>query len=85
MSTPWPSDRPTPLGLTESEYDAVMRASAPLQGHQRAGFLEALAEELRNAGELGDGRVHRVIAQVQRKFWDPPLDIGYAHAGKHAR
>jgi hypothetical protein len=74
-----------PLALSDSEYTAVMDACRPLQPHQRDAFLQALAAELRGIGELGDGRVHRAIAQVQKQFWDPPVDGGYAHAGKHGR
>jgi hypothetical protein len=83
---PKPAPPPAkPLALSDSEYDAVMAAARPLQPHQRGAFLEALALELRPCGELGDGRVHRAIAQVQKQFWDPPVESGYAHAGKHGR
>jgi hypothetical protein len=61
-----------PLALSDSEYSQVMQACAPLQPHQRSGFLEALAAELRGLPELGDGRVHRAIAKVQRAHFDAP-------------
>jgi hypothetical protein len=85
---PQPAPPPAkPLALSDSEYDAVMAAARPLQPHQRSAFLEALALELRGLGELGDGRVHRAIAKIQREHWDPPVATGHgrAHVGKYAR
>jgi hypothetical protein len=68
---PQPAPPPVrPLALTDSEYDQVMAAARPLH-------------ELRGLGELGDGRVHRAIAEVQRRYWDPPIATGHRHAGKY--
>jgi hypothetical protein len=63
-----------PLGLTDSEYDAVLAACRPLQPHQRSEFLADLANELRSYGtrEYGEGRIFRAIRIVQRRHWDPP-------------
>jgi hypothetical protein len=71
-----------PLALTDSEYDAVMKACAPLQPHQRSGFLEELAAELRGLPELGDGRIYRAIAKIQRRHFDAP-DLRISGGGKH--
>jgi hypothetical protein len=78
MPSPPPPVRP--LALSDSEYDAVMRACAPLEPHQRSSFLEALASELRGLPELGDGRIFRAIAKVQRAHFDPPDLRGHEHS-----
>jgi hypothetical protein len=82
---PQPAPPPAkPLALTDREYTAVMNACRPLQPRQRDAFLQALALELRGIGELGDGRVHRAIAQVQRQFFDAP-DFSRAHGASKYR
>jgi hypothetical protein len=60
------------IRLTDAQLDAVMAAAQPLAPGNRGPFLEAVAMALQGR-ELGDGILHRVIAEVQRKFWDPPL------------
>jgi hypothetical protein len=38
-------------------------------------FLQEVAQELeakRQAGEIGEGLVHRLARQIQRGFFDPP-------------
>jgi hypothetical protein len=62
------------LHLTDSELEAVMAAAKPLAEHARSPFLAAVAEALRELGEeeIGPGLVFRVVASVQRRFWDAP-------------
>jgi hypothetical protein len=62
-----------PIRLTDVQLDAVMRAAAPLAIGDRDPFLRSLAEALQGCRELGDGTVYRIVAEVQRRFWDPPL------------
>jgi hypothetical protein len=62
----------SPLALTDAQLDAVMRAAAPIAIDRRDAFLRQVAEELSRYVELGDGIVHRVIAQVQRQHFDAP-------------
>ena len=50
-----------------------MRAAEPLPLADRGPFLEAVAQRLRGLEELGDGILHRTIAQTQREFFDPPV------------
>jgi hypothetical protein len=71
-----------PLALTDDELDAIMRAAAPLQPHQRDGFLQDIAVALAALPMLGPGVVHRAIAEVQRKHFDAP-DLRVA-GGKYA-
>jgi hypothetical protein len=57
---------------TDDQLNAVMRAAEPLAPDTRGAFLQAAAAALAGQ-ELGDGVVYRVIAQVQRKYYDPPI------------
>jgi hypothetical protein len=74
-----------PLALSDDQLTAIMQAAAPLPFNRRAAFLEEIAAQLRGR-EIGDGLVHRVIAQVQRAHFDPPeLSTGrMPGVGKHA-
>ena len=58
----------TPIGLTDEQMTAVYRASAPLEPRARSAFLEALAAALRGRGAIGDGELHRAIAEEQRRY-----------------
>ena len=62
----------SPLALSDSQLDQVMRLAAPLSVDVRAAFLERLASELRALGELGDGAVFRTASRIQKEFFDPP-------------
>jgi hypothetical protein len=59
--------------LSDDQLAAVMRAAVPLTPDARGAFLVALAARMQEMGEVGDGALYRVITEVQRKFWDPPL------------
>ena len=64
-----------PLALTSEEMDLLLSLSAPLDQQRRPQFLQEVAAELeaqRQAGEIGEGAVHRVARALQRKFFDPP-------------
>jgi hypothetical protein len=61
-----------PIHLSDSELDAVMAAARPLAVERRDAFLQAVAGALRGCGEIGPGVVHRVCAETQRAFFDPP-------------
>ena len=66
---------PTPLSLTTEEMDLLLTLAAPIDQRQRDQFLQEVAAELeakRQAGEVGEGSVHRVGRVVQRRFFDPP-------------
>jgi hypothetical protein len=62
-----------PIALTDAQLDAVFRACAPLQPDARTAFLLDLAAALQGQGNLGDGTVFRLIREVQRRHFDPPL------------
>jgi hypothetical protein len=61
-----------PIRLSDSELDAVMAAARPLAVERRDAFLQAVAGALQGCRELGPGVVHRVCAETQRAFFDPP-------------
>jgi hypothetical protein len=77
---------PIPLALTDEQMDSVLRAAAPLQPRDRAPFLEALAQALSAQPLIGDGSIHRAIADTQKRFFDPPrAAAGFKDAGKYGR
>jgi hypothetical protein len=72
-----------PIALTDAQMMAILAAAAPLAARDRNPFLLEVAQVLQGLPEVGDGALHRVIMQVQRKHFDPPqLDdarIGQPH------
>ena len=62
---------PAPVRLTDEQLAVIMAAAEPLAPADRGPFLEAVAASLRGR-EIGDGLIHRVIAEVQHRFFDPP-------------
>jgi hypothetical protein len=76
-----------PLQLTDDEMTILRRLAEPIGQQRRPQFLEEVAAELeakRQAGEIGEGAVHRVARTLQRKFFDPPEFTGAEprHAGQ---
>jgi hypothetical protein len=87
----WPYGRParsrdarmTPLHLSDTEMTLLMSLAQPIEQHRRPQFLQEVAAELevkRQAGEIGEGAVHRVARSIQRRFFDPPA-LGEAAQG----
>jgi hypothetical protein len=64
--------RCSPLRLTDDQLTAVLRAAEPLAVGDRSAFLQDVAAALQGQ-ELGDGAVYRTVAQVQRRYYDPPI------------
>jgi hypothetical protein len=76
----------TPISLSDRQLTAVMQAAAPLLPRDRGAFLEEVARELARLPDIGDGSLHRIIMTVQRKHFDPPLQIaGFSGVGKYGR
>jgi hypothetical protein len=67
------ANQPSPIALTEPQMLALLAASYPLPAPARPLFLEACAKEIAAMPELGDGALHRMIVQVQRIYFDPPV------------
>ena len=60
-----------PIKLTDEQLAVIMAAAEPLPVADRDPFLQDVAERLRGH-EIGDGLIHRVIAEAQRKYFTPP-------------
>ena len=66
---------PTPLHLNDDEMSVLMSLAGPIEQQRRPQFLQEVAQELeakRQAGEVGEGLVHRLARTIQRKYFDPP-------------
>ena len=66
---------PTPLELSDDEMSVLLSLAGPIERLRRPQFLQEVAAELeakRQAGEIGEGSVHRAARTVQRRFFDPP-------------
>ncbi len=63
---------PRPIALSDAQLTMILQAARPLPVEDRDRFLQAIADVLRDQRVLGDGTVHRAIAEVQRRFFDPP-------------
>jgi hypothetical protein len=51
---------------------ACRSAVRPLDVGVRDAFLQAVAAALANCTDISPGTVYRVVAETQRKFFDPP-------------
>jgi hypothetical protein len=58
--------------LTDSELDCVMNAARPLDVSARGAFLREVASALASCPAIGDGVVHRVVAEIQHRHFRPP-------------
>jgi hypothetical protein len=72
--------------LTDAQALAIVHATRPLQEHEQAAFLEALAALLAGRDTIGDGELGRVLRELQRQHFRPPTDteIGVLD-GQHKR
>jgi hypothetical protein len=61
-----------PIRLTDDELTAVFDAAAPLDVAMRDQFLQQVATSLGGYREIGPGLIHRICAEAQRHFFDPP-------------
>ena len=61
-----------PIKLSDDELSAVMSAARPLLPERRDEYLRAVAAALQSCHEIGPGAVYRVVAEMQRAFFDPP-------------
>ena len=60
-----------PIHLSNSQFEQILRAAAPLSPEDRSPFLADVAAALRGQ-ELGDGAVFRVIREMQERYFRPP-------------
>jgi len=66
-----PSPMSAPIRLTDRQLDVVIAAAEPLPVADREIFLRDIAAALRGHPEIGNGVLHRAIAEVQRRYWRP--------------
>jgi hypothetical protein len=60
--------------LSEAQQQAVLRLAQPLQRHQRGEFFRQVGVAIAALpAPLGDGQVHRLAVDLQRRLLDPPL------------
>ena len=58
--------------LSSDQVEAVLRAARPLAPADHAAFLEEVSAAIADLPVVGDGVVHRVIRDVQRRHWRAP-------------
>jgi hypothetical protein len=74
------------ISLDDDAVAAVMNAAQPLAPKDRSAFLHDVAAELgKHPGELGAGLIHRVVREVQHRYFNPPSLNGNAGVGRWAR
>jgi hypothetical protein len=71
-----------PPHFTDAQLDTLMRTASPLAPADRPRFMEDVARAL-DGREIGDGLLHRVAVECQRRYWSPPLAT-HTPGGKHA-
>ena len=60
------------ISLTDEQMSAVLAASNLVPPDSRSAFLEHVAHELAAVPEVGDGALHRIVAEAQSRFFDAP-------------
>jgi len=62
-----------PLALSDAQLDVIHRLSWPLSPPDRSAFLALVAQRLQEqGGEVGDGALHRIAVECQRRYWRLP-------------
>jgi hypothetical protein len=70
--------------LNDDEYAAVQAAARPIHPLQRDDFLRSLAAELAQHPVIGPGLVHRLAADLQRRFMvEARAETSLASAPRH--
>ena len=72
-----------PVAISEDVELLVFELSSSLIPPQRRAFEAAAYAALAVANCSGCGAAYRVLAPLQRSYWDPPADNYQAHAGAH--
>jgi hypothetical protein len=63
---------PTPISLTDDQMTALFDAATPLAPHDRSAFLRSVAAYFSGRETVGDGELHRAIAELQRDYFKAP-------------
>jgi hypothetical protein len=74
------------LALSADQLAAIHRAASPLDRSVQDDFIQAVATTLeRSCPVLGDGVVHRVLAETQRRYFAPPARTNDTRAGHYGK
>jgi hypothetical protein len=66
-------DSAMPVSLSDDELRIVMDCAQPLAPKDRDKFLRDIAHQLSTyPEELGPGAVHRLVREIQQRYFDPP-------------
>ncbi len=74
-----------PLGVNDESYSIIMAAAAPLARGLRDAFLEDVAHTLRDIGDPGPGALYRLMREIQKRHFDPPVESGRNPVSKYSR
>jgi hypothetical protein len=70
----------------DPDFDGlIFELAASLSPSARNAFELAARDALQAAGCSGAGAAYRVLAPLQRGFWDPPADDARAYGARHQR
>jgi hypothetical protein len=64
-----------PIEFSDEEKDLLLALTTPIDHRKREQFLLEVTAELeakRQAGEIGEGSVHRLTRTIQRQYCAPP-------------
>ena len=61
------------MTLTDDQQMAILRATAPLEQHQRSAFMATLYSLLAGRHSIGDGELYRFLRELQRQYFSPPI------------
>ena len=73
-----------PLPLSSEQYDLVLDGAAPLLRADQDGYLELVAQQLRDCPAVTNRAVVDAVTRAQRSFFSPPdmrNEIGH-HANR---
>ena len=62
--------------ISDDVEQLISRLAGPLSPRDRAAFRRAAEDALARVPCWGEGAVYRVVASLQRAFFDPPSDRG---------
>jgi hypothetical protein len=65
------------MTLTDPQQLAVIHATRPLAPTERAAFTNALAAMLAGRHDVGDGELGRMLKDLQRKHFKPPVTTAW--------
>ncbi len=61
-----------PIALSDEQLTMIMQAVRPLLPRDRGSLLESVARELQDRPTIGDGSLHLIVRELQRRHFDPP-------------